>query len=81
MKWLNHQIKHLNCFKDNIPYIEEAKEYSAMGFAAIRVSSNQEHLKGQYKLKNVEGWLEDLLFDPQTSGGLLFTCKAEDFVV
>lgn len=72
--------KTFKLFKDNIPYIEEAREYSAMGFAAAGVYSNKEHLKGQYELNNVDGWLEDLLFDPQTSGGLVFTCKAEDFV-
>lgn len=72
--------KTFKLFKNNIPYIEEAKEYSAMGFAAIGVYSNREHLKGKYKFINVEGWLDDLLFDPQTSGGLVFTCKPEDFV-
>ena len=34
----------------------------------------------KYLLKNVEGWMEDILFDPQTSGGLLISCKEKDYI-
>ena len=33
-----------------------------------------------YLLNNVESWMEDILFDPQTSGGLLISCKEKDYI-
>lgn len=68
----------LKLYKDKIPYIEEAKEYAQFGLVPAGSYSNREHLKGKYELINVEQWLEDILFDPQTSGGLLVSCKKEE---
>lgn len=68
----------LKLYKDKIPYIEEAKEYAQFGLVPAGSYSNREHLKGKYELINVEQWLEDILFDPQTSGGLLVSCNKEE---
>jgi selenide,water dikinase len=64
--------------KDKIPYIAEAKEYAQMGLVPGGAYRNKEYLKGKYSLNNVPEWLEDILFDPQTSGGLMFSCCRAD---
>jgi selenide, water dikinase len=64
--------------KDEIPYIAEAKEYAQMGLVPGGAYRNKEYLKGKYSLNNVPEWLEDILFDPQTSGGLMFSCSRAD---
>ena len=69
--------KTFRIFKDLIPYMEEAKEYAEMGLVPAGSYSNREYIKGKYFLDNVENWMEDILFDPQTSGGLMVTCNKE----
>ena len=60
---------------DEIPYIREAKEYAEMGFVPGGCYSNKDYLQGKYVLKGIKEWLEDIIFDPQTSGGLLISCS------
>ncbi len=72
--------KTFRIFKDAIPFIEEAKEYASIGLVPAGCYENKKYLEGKYKLNNVEGWMEDILFDPQTSGGLLLTCKEKDYI-
>lgn len=69
--------KTFKIFKDQLLYIEEAREYACMGLIPGWTYRNKEHLKNKYLLNKVEEWIEDILFDPQTSGGLLFTCRKE----
>jgi selenide, water dikinase len=64
--------------KDDIPYITEAKEYAEMGLIPEGSYNNRAYLEGKYSLENVPEWLADILFDPQTSGGLMFSCSRED---
>ena len=74
----------LRLFKDKIPYIKEAKEYAKMGLVPAGTYNNKAYLKGKYELCETEEWLEDILFDPQTSGGLLVSCsvaEAEKLIV
>ncbi len=70
----------LKIYQNRVPYIKEAKEYANMGLVPEGSYKNREYLKGKYILKNIEPWMEDILFDPQTSGGLLITCKEEDSI-
>lgn len=63
--------------KELIPYIEEAKEYAEMGIVPQGTYRNKDYLKEKYILKNVPEWLEDIIFDPQTSGGLLFSISKD----
>ena len=65
-------------YKECIPYIKEAKEYANMGLTPVGAYQNREYIKGKYNLENVEKWLEDILFDPQTSGGLLVSCNEKE---
>ncbi|KAJ53825.1 selenide,water dikinase [Clostridium tetanomorphum] len=64
-------------YKELIPYIEESREYAEMGIVPEGAYRNKEYLKGKYSLMNVLEWMEDILFDPQTSGGLLFSISKE----
>jgi len=68
----------LRLFKDKIPYIKEAKEYAKMGLVPAGTYNNKSYLKGKYELCETEEWLEDILFDPQTSGGLLVSCSESE---
>ncbi len=61
----------IRLFKESVPYIEEAKEYAQMGLVPAGAYNNRGYLDGKYQLEGLEEWLEDMLFDPQTSGGLL----------
>lgn len=72
--------KTFRIFKDAIPFIKEAKEYASMGLIPAGCYENKRYLEGKYLLKNVESWMEDILFDPQTSGGLLISCKEKDYI-
>lgn len=64
--------------KDNIPYIKEAKEYAEMGLVPEGSYNNRNYLVGKYEFRNVPMWLQDILFDPQTSGGLMITCRTNE---
>lgn len=72
--------KTFRIFKDAIPFIKEAKEYASMGLIPAGCYENKRYLEGKYFLNNVESWMEDILFDPQTSGGLLISCKEKDYI-
>ena len=60
---------------DAIPYIKEAKEYAEMGLVPGGCYNNKDYLQEKYSLKGIGDWLEDIIFDPQTSGGLLISCS------
>jgi selenide, water dikinase len=60
-------------FKEHLPLINGVKEYAEMGLIPIGSYNNRNYLKGKYDLLNIPTWLEDVLFDPQTSGGLLIS--------
>ena len=70
----------LKLFKSKIPYIKQAKEYAEMGLVPQGTYNNMAYLDGKYELKQVPDYLRDILFDPQTSGGLLFTCSFEESI-
>lgn len=68
----------LKLYGNKIPFIEEAKEYAEMGFVPAGSYNNRKYLEGKYEIINQPQWLEDILFDPQTSGGLLISCSMEE---
>lgn len=49
-----------------------------MGLVPKGAYNNKKYLAGKYLSNDTPHWLEDILFDPQTSGGLLFSCAAPD---
>lgn len=68
----------LKLYGNKIPFIEETKEYAEMGFVPAGSYNNRKYLEGKYEIINQPQWLEDILFDPQTSGGLLISCSMEE---
>ena len=68
----------IKIYMDKVPYIKEARDYALMGLVPEGSYNNRNYLEGQYEFEGLETWQEDILFDPQTSGGLLFTCTREN---
>ena len=64
-------------FKDKIPYFAEAVELVKSGFVPGGLYRNRDFYKG-HVISEVEDFFYDIIFDPQTSGGLLFAVAPED---
>lgn len=61
-----------------VPYISEAREYAEMGLIPAGAYNNRKHIGDKVIIeKSVPKFLEDILFDPQTSGGLLISASKE----
>lgn len=66
-------------YSSNVYYIEEAREYANMGIIPAGAYNNQKHIGGKVVFdKEVDQYLKDIMYDPQTSGGLLISVNAED---
>lgn len=62
-----------------VPYFAEAKEYAEFGLLPCGLYNNKEYTAGKVEIKEtVPLWLSDILYDPQTSGGLLFSMNKDD---
>lgn len=63
----------------SIPVIEEALGYASMGLNPEGLYNNREYLQGSVQFRRtLEQELEDILYDPQTSGGLLLSMSKAD---
>ncbi len=61
-------------FAEQIPVIPEALEFAAMGLVPAGAHKNKEFREAGISFSpNVQATLQDVLFDPQTSGGLLIS--------
>ena len=58
---------------DKIAYMEDAREYASMGLVPAGAYRNRNHRMNRIDCGNAEESDLDLLFDPQSSGGLLFS--------
>ena len=64
-----------------IEFLPEAIEYARQGFLPAGLNRNMEFLSGCVEFAaGVSQEIRDLLFDPQTSGGLLFSVAGKDTV-
>lgn len=61
-----------------VPYIEGAYEYAEELLVTAAGQHNRNHYSGKLYLENVPMAMEELMFDPQTSGGLLFSVSPEN---
>ena len=58
---------------DNVPYHAEALEFASMGLVPAGAYRNRKYAGAGVKLcRDVSLAMQDILYDPQTSGGLLF---------
>ena len=66
--------KTIEIFSDAVPIIDGALEYAKMGIIPEGMYNNFDYLKDKFTLaSNITQELQDVLIDPQTSGGLLLS--------
>lgn len=62
----------------SVPFLPRAEEMAAEGMVPAGAYRNREHIEGHIQIRGkAEQALMDLLFDPQTSGGLLIAVPEE----
>ena len=63
----------------NVPYHKEAYEFAEMGFIPAGAYRNREYAEnGVYASSNISRAMQDILYDPQTSGGLMISVDSKD---
>ena len=67
----------LNLDVRKIPYFEDAKEYAKMGLIPAGAYKNRGHSGRYVDVGDTPEYYVDLLYDPQTSGGLLISVAPE----
>ena len=64
----------IKIYHKNIPVITNALEYASMGLVPAGAYANREYVGDNVIIdENVPQNIEDILYDPQTSGGLLIS--------
>jgi len=64
---------------NKVPFLAEAYEFGSMGFVPVGAHKNREFRKNMVSASaGFDPVLRDILFDPQTSGGLLIGCAEKD---
>lgn len=63
---------------EKVPRIEEALHHAEEFLLTAAGQKNRNHVEKYVKFEKVSFAMEELLFDPQTSGGLLFAVGAEE---
>lgn len=62
---------------DEVPIIEGAIEMASMGIIPAGMYRNKEYIGKDVEIKNIKTEIEDILYDPQTSGGLLVSVSSD----
>ena len=64
---------------ENVPFHKEALEFASMGFVPAGAYRNRDYAGASVKVKGqLSRAMEDIFFDPQTSGGLLMAVAEKD---
>ena len=77
---LSEMIKEyigVELFLKKLPYFEEAREFAKAGFIPGGLYRNRDFY-GKCVVGEPQGFFYDLIFDPQTSGGLLMAIHPDD---
>ncbi len=70
--------KTIRIDSDKVPIVEAAVKYARMGLVPGGTYSNKSHLESKIKLEgDLADEIVDILYDPQTAGGLLISIKPE----
>ena len=64
-------------FADKIPYVTDARDLAEMGMIPAGAYKNKEYFGSKVDATGVKEVFADLLFDPQTSGGLMYAVEAK----
>ena len=62
----------------NVKFIPEAEKLAKEFLLTSAGQKNRNFLEGKVQFENVEDFMQEILFDPQTSGGLLIAVAEED---
>jgi len=69
----------LKIYAESIPYIPEAAEYAKMGLLPGGLHRNRDFREHMVQIDNsIPEYLADMMYDPQTSGGLLIAVSESD---
>lgn len=63
---------------DKVPCLPEVPAYVEEFYLTAAAQRNRNHTEGRVRFENCEFWQEELLFDAQTSGGLLVSMGKAD---
>ncbi|MCL2078670.1 MAG: selenide, water dikinase SelD [Oscillospiraceae bacterium] len=63
---------------DSLPYISAARKYIDGGYITGGGGRNRKHVGDKADISRIPEWTAELMFDPQTSGGLLVAVKNEE---
>lgn len=66
-------------FSDKLPYFQEATELAKSGFVPGGLYRNRDFYK-EHVVAHEQGFFYDIIFDPQTSGGLLMAIDPADLL-
>jgi len=67
----------ITLYPSEIPYIKEAYQYADEYLVTAAGQRNRNHLEGKADVSGLPFALQELMFDPQTSGGLLICVASE----
>jgi len=68
-----------NVFSDHVPVIHEALEFANMGFIPTAAYNNRSFRESMINISDdIPRFMQDIFFDPQTSGGLLIAVKSSE---
>jgi selenide,water dikinase len=65
-------------YPQELPYLEEAYQYAGEYLLTAAGQRNRNHLYGKTNVEQLPFELQELMFDPQTSGGLLISVAADE---
>ena len=77
-RWQRGSQKTLVIDAKALPILPDVEEYASMGLIPGGAYRNREFAAKFGYISTAELWREDLVFDPQTSGGLLAAVPAEE---
>ena len=63
----------IEIFSKDVPIIDGAEDFAKIGIIPAGMYKNKEYISKYVSLGNVKSYVNDLLYDPQTSGGLLIS--------
>lgn len=65
-------------YQDQLPYFKEAYEYAGDFMITCAAQRNRHHVENFVEFTEDDYAFEEILMDPQTSGGLLIACDPQD---